>query len=58
MKRYESVCVLGGAGLPDIGAFFPPDDPAFHTWDPADFAVVLDVGPGQALAGPGAASSD
>ena len=31
---------------------YTPDSDAFHTWDPADFAVVLDVGPGQDLADP------
>jgi len=34
----------------------PPADPGptgFHVWDPADFTVVLDVGPGQPFAEPG-----
>jgi hypothetical protein len=31
-----------------------PQGEAFHTWDPADFAVVLDVGPGRDLIDPGA----
>jgi hypothetical protein len=31
-----------------------PDDTDFHEWDPADFATVLEVGPGRELADPAA----
>lgn len=54
-------CLVAGCGgddptVPGGGGSVPPppgaDDAGFHTWDPADFTTVLDVGPGQTLATP------